>query len=71
MHYHHFTLEQRDNLERTILAGSEPPSRKQHLLWRLQAADYGVCRRCGADIPYLRLLESPGAAFCAGCETRA
>ena len=62
MHYHYFTIEQREALERVIRA-TQPA-----LLQRLHSPAYGVCERCGADIPYVRLLSSPGALLCTHCE---
>lgn len=40
-------------------------------LRRLQAGEYGVCRDCGAEIPFDRLKAEPGALRCVGCESRA
>jgi RNA polymerase-binding transcription factor DksA len=62
VHYRYLTLEQRENLERLIRA--ELPQE----LERLHTPHYGVCERCGADIPYVRLLERPAQRRCAGCE---
>jgi len=64
VHYHYFTLEQRDALERLICdqGGSAD------LLRRLHSPEYGVCESCGADIPYTSLMESPAARYCANCE---
>lgn len=36
-------------------------------LVRLDEGTYGVCTKCGADIPYGRLLAMPEAATCASC----
>lgn len=65
MHYHYFTLEQRESLERLIRAGGQP-----ELLRRLHTAEYGVCTSCGADIPYIRLLDSPAAVLCTACQSK-
>jgi RNA polymerase-binding transcription factor DksA len=62
MHYRYLTLEQRDNLARLIGA------RDQDELARLHTPDYGVCEACGADIPYVRLVETPAARCCAACQ---
>jgi RNA polymerase-binding transcription factor DksA len=35
---------------------------------RLSTPDYGVCQACGADIPYIRLVEFPAARHCAACQ---
>ena len=64
MHYHYFTLEQRDKLARRIGAAGRG---SEELLKRLHSADYGVCQSCGGDIPYRRLLEVPGEVRCAAC----
>ena len=63
MHYHYFTLEQRKNLEQAM-AGLPEEQRKT-----LHEPDYGVCRHCGADIPFIRLLGQPLARVCAACES--
>ena len=64
MHYHYFTLEQRDSLEQLIRA------RPGHadLLKRLHSPEYGVCAACGDDIPYVRLLHAPAAVLCPACD---
>jgi RNA polymerase-binding transcription factor DksA len=64
VHYHYFTLEQRDSLEQVIR--SHPGS--EDLLKRLHSAEYGVCAACGGDIPYARLLRSPAALLCPDCD---
>ena len=64
MHYRYLTLEQRDNLAR--LMGVRHPEE----LPRLHTPDYGVCQACGADIPYVRLLETPAARYCATCQPK-
>ena len=66
MHYHYFTLEQREALERLIRA--QPGT--AGLLQRLHTAEYGVCQSCGADIPYVRLLDSPAAVLCTACRAK-
>ena len=65
MHYHYFTLEQRESLEHLIRSTGHP-----ELLQRLHTAEYGVCKTCGADIPYVRLLDSPAAELCAACQSK-
>lgn len=66
MHYHYFTLEQRDALSRQI----------RSLPWKegagaaldfLRSPEYGVCESCGDDIPFTRLLQDPLARRCARC----
>jgi DnaK suppressor protein len=39
-------------------------------LRRLQAGDYGLCRDCGAEIPFDRLKAEPWALRCVACESR-
>jgi RNA polymerase-binding transcription factor DksA len=66
MHYRYLTLEQRESLERVMR--SQPGMAAS--LQRLHTPEYGVCDRCGADIPYVRLLESPETRRCAACDAR-
>ena len=70
MHYHYFTLEQRDALERQIRSRIAHPHAQAELLQRLHSPDYGVCRACRADIPYVRLMEEPAALACRACEIK-
>ena len=70
MHYHYFTLEQRDALERQIRSRIVHPRTQAQVLQRLHSPDYGVCRACGADIPYVRLMEEPAALSCTACEIK-
>jgi len=65
MHYRYLTLEQRENLERLLRAGTPGE------LPRLHTPEYGVCAACGADIPYTRLLEYPGTRDCRACQPAA
>lgn len=67
VHYHYFTLEQRESLERRIRSRIEDAPTQAETLQRLHSPDYGVCRICGADIPYVRLLDEPTALYCAAC----
>ncbi len=62
MHYHYFTLEQRNILER-VMSGL-PETQRQ----ALHQPDYGVCERCGGDIPFIRLLAEPLARRCPACQ---
>lgn len=68
MHYHYFTIEQRESLEREIRTRAAGQSDQAEMLRRLHSPDYGVCAVCGADIPYVRLMEHPGAVRCAACQ---
>ena len=65
MHYRYLTIEQRESLERLIRSGGTP-----ELVERLHTAEYGVCQACGADIPYVRLLDSPAAVLCTACSAK-
>ena len=67
MHYHYFTIEQREALEQLIRSQASGDTRET--LRRLHSPDYGVCQRCGADIPYARLAAQPAALYCAACES--
>ena len=39
-------------------------------LERLSKSEYGVCVKCGAEIPFKRLQASPTASHCVACQTR-
>lgn len=67
MHYHYFTLEQRQNLEQAIRAAVTEEPALDEALRRLRAAEYGVCITCGADIPYVQLERRPLARHCGNC----
>jgi len=61
MHYHYFTLEQRNVLER-LMSGLSQAQRNV-----LHSPDYGVCESCGADIPFVRLMTDPLLRRCPAC----
>jgi RNA polymerase-binding transcription factor DksA len=63
MHYHYFTLEQRNSLEQ-VMSGLPETERKA-----LHEPDYGVCESCGADIPFVRLLAEPLSRLCPACKS--
>lgn len=67
MHYHYFTIEQRESLERQIR--SQGAAEAAETLRRLHSPDYGVCKGCGADIPYVRLIDFPATLYCIACES--
>jgi RNA polymerase-binding transcription factor DksA len=67
MHYHYFTLEQRANLEQAMRSEIRNPSALSRALEHLHNPQYGVCRRCGGDIPYIRLTHRPLAQDCGRC----
>ena len=66
MHYHYFTLEQRDALSRQIrdLPGQDGAG---PALDFLRSPEYGICEACGDDIPFTRLLQDPLSRRCARC----
>jgi RNA polymerase-binding transcription factor DksA len=66
MHYHYFTLEQRSTLEQAIRTRLAEPGMKIALA-RLHRAEYGVCRSCGGDIPFVRLAADPTEKRCGRC----
>jgi RNA polymerase-binding transcription factor DksA len=68
MHYHYFTLEQRKSLEGLIAARLPEGEKRQSALERLHGPDYGVCERCGADIPFASLAADPMLRRCRGCQ---
>ena len=67
MHYHYFTLEQRDALERQLRSSIRGERTLQAALQRLHQPDYGVCIECGRDIAFLRLQADPDALHCGDC----
>ena len=67
MHYHYFTLEQRDALEAQIRARVASEPALQLALQRLHQPDYGVCIECGKDIAFVRLDADAGALHCGDC----
>ncbi len=68
MHYHYFTLEQRDALRRQIQAihGRQAPE-EASALESLRSPSYGVCEACEADIPFTQLLDNPLERLCRRC----
>lgn len=68
MHYHYFTIEQREALERAMRARLADEPRMKSALERLHTPEFGVCARCGTDIPYVRLEQDPSATLCRGCQ---
>ena len=67
IHYHYFTLEQRDTLEAQIRARTSSDPALRLALERLHQPDYGVCIECGKDIAFVRLQADPDALHCADC----
>jgi len=40
-------------------------------LQRIANGEYGMCLRCGSEIPQARLLADPAATLCVGCAEQA
>jgi RNA polymerase-binding transcription factor DksA len=66
MHYHYFTLEQRNVLSDVMRSRMAEPGMAA-ALDRLHAPDYGVCESCGGDIPFIRLAANPRLRRCPTC----
>jgi DnaK suppressor protein len=66
MHYHYFTIEQR-NVLAELMRSRVAEAGMAAALERLHTPDYGVCESCGADIPYARLTANPRLRRCASC----
>lgn len=66
MHYRYLTLEQRNGLERAMRARLTEVGMPA-ALERLHTPEFGVCGRCGADIPFARLALEPTVTHCAKC----
>jgi len=66
MHYHYFTIEQRDGLAQLMHARITEPG-METALKRLHAPEFGVCETCGNDIPFVRLQANPRLTHCARC----
>jgi len=67
MHYHYFTIEQREALEGLIRASLAGRPEMDSALKRLHSPEFGVCEACGADIPYRKLAADPLVSRCPGC----
>ena len=67
MHYHYFTIEQRESLENLIRSSMAGRPEMTSALARLHSPEFGVCERCGGDIPYVRLTADPLASLCPNC----
>ena len=66
MHYHYFTIEQRDVLTELMRARSAEPG-MEAALKRFHTPEFGVCASCEADIPFARLQANPRLTRCARC----
>jgi RNA polymerase-binding transcription factor DksA len=71
MHYHYFTIEQRETLSRVMQGRLSDYGDKSldSALARLRSPDYGVCEVCEGDVPFVRLLDDPLARRCGRCES--
>jgi RNA polymerase-binding transcription factor DksA len=68
MHYHYFTIEQRNALAEAIRLRADEAGMTS-AAERLHAPDYGVCESCGADIAFVRMMSDPRLRRCARCVT--
>jgi RNA polymerase-binding transcription factor DksA len=66
-HYHYFTLEQRDALEKLLRLRIHGKAELDAALERLHQPDYGVCIECGKDIDFVCLQADPDALHCRDC----
>jgi RNA polymerase-binding transcription factor DksA len=66
MHYHYFTIEQRDILVELMRARSAEPG-MEGALKRFHTPEFGVCETCGDDIPFVQLRTNPRLTHCARC----
>lgn len=66
MHYHYFTIEQREALAQLMHARMAEPG-METALRRLHAPEFGVCETCGDDIPFVQLRANPRLTHCARC----
>jgi len=66
MHYHYFTLEQRNALSDLMHSRLEEPGMAS-ALERLHHPEFGVCEACGDDIPFIGLMTNPRLRRCRRC----
>jgi RNA polymerase-binding transcription factor DksA len=66
MHYHYFTLEQRNALSDLIQSRVAEPGMAA-ALERLRTPEFGVCESCGADIPFVGMMANPHLRRCPRC----
>jgi len=68
MHYHYFTLEQREALARRIQeVARERGENPAPALERLHTPEFGLCAVCGTDIAFARLEQDPFERTCGHC----
>ncbi|MGC4897197.1 TraR/DksA family transcriptional regulator [Micromonospora sp. DT31] len=59
-----------DTLRRLIEVAQQGVADAAQALQRMSEGTYGVCERCGRDIPTARLEIRPVARFCVPCQQR-
>ncbi|PSK67776.1 General stress protein 16O [Micromonospora sp. MH33] len=59
-----------DTLRRLIEVAQQGIADTAQALRRMSEGTYGVCERCGQDIPRARLEILPSARFCVPCQQR-
>ncbi|MFG1675409.1 TraR/DksA family transcriptional regulator [Micromonospora sp. NPDC049282] len=59
-----------DTLRRLVEAAKQGVTDTTQALTRMSEGTYGVCERCGQDIPTARLEIRPSARFCVPCQQR-
>ncbi|MEU1968683.1 TraR/DksA C4-type zinc finger protein [Micromonospora sediminicola] len=59
-----------DTLRRLVEAARQGVADTAGALQRMSDGTYGVCERCGDDIPTARLEIRPSARFCVPCQQR-
>ncbi|MEU7900192.1 TraR/DksA C4-type zinc finger protein [Nonomuraea sp. NPDC049152] len=52
----------------TAVSAGQRVAAVEAALDRMDRGVYGTCRRCGALIPFARLLQAPQEQCCGGCE---
>ena len=69
MHYHYFTIEQRNLLTERMRARSAEPG-MEAALKRFHTPEFGVCESCEADIPFAELRDNPQLRRCPRCRAK-
>lgn len=70
MHYHYFTIEQREALAHAMRNRMTEPGMNL-ALERLHTPEFGVCESCGADIAFSALCGNPTLKRCPRCQPAA
>ena len=66
MHYHYFTIEQRNALAELMRERAAEPG-MDAALERIHTAEFGVCESCQGDIPFVQLQANPLLTRCDRC----